>query len=75
MVEFNYKVVICDFMCVENVRIQFKFPKSKKKRIVKKFSKNPDNYKIIVKHSVFKLGETLYVSTKMSEQLKSILTN
>ena len=47
---------------------QFRFPKSKKKRIRKKWSKRKENYREKLK--AVKLGDTLYVSPSYFEVLK-----
>lgn len=47
---------------------QFRFPKSKKKRIRKKWSKRKENYREKLK--AVKLGDILYVSPSFLEVLK-----
>ena len=51
-------------------RSQFRFPRSKKKRIRKKFAKNQDNYRS--KPGMFMAGGRLIVHPKYYEELKRL---
>lgn len=52
---------------------QVKFPRSKKKRIRKKWEKNPKYYSLVDKNIFYidELNARIYVSTKMFEKIKS----
>jgi len=54
-------------------RIQFRFPRSKKKRIRKKWAKQERNYKRIPSKSIYKIGDAIYVHPILYEQLKKTL--
>jgi len=64
------KIFVNDFACITNERVQCRFPKSKKKRIRKKWSKRPSNYRIKEVHRMIQVGNNLYVSSNIYEQLK-----
>lgn len=54
---------------------QFRFPKSKKKRIRKKWSKRPENFHTVqvLGERVTKVGDTLFVGPKTLEALKNLI--
>ena len=53
--------------------VQIKFPKSKKRRIRRKWSKNPLNFAIRSDDLTYQLGNTLYVSKETFEKLKKMV--
>ena len=55
---------------VKKERIQYRFPKSKKKRIRRKWFKRPGNWKIVEKEMAVKIEGKIYVSPKMFQKLK-----
>lgn len=61
------------FLLPDSKRIQFKFPKSKKKRIRKKWLKRNENYKTIETERFIKFNNTIIVSTKSYNKLKTLL--
>ncbi|MPR36650.1 hypothetical protein [Salmonirosea aquatica] len=68
------RVEINDLMCVSQKRVQHRIPRSKRKRIRRKWAKNPENFKWVEKHIVYEINGTLYVSTKAFEVLKAQAT-
>lgn len=58
--------IIQSSQCAE--RKQFRFPKSKKKRIRAKWSKREENYKYIPK--IYRVGNTIYCHPYYYEKLK-----
>jgi hypothetical protein len=48
---------------------QFRFPKSKKKRIRKKWSKRKQNFKYITVQKMLKIGDTIFVSRKVFDTI------
>ena len=46
-------------------RVQYKFPRSKKKRIRKKWAKNPKNWKNVPKLETYQIGDTLIMHPEM----------
>ena len=66
------QVVVNDLVCVTNEWKQYRFPKSKKKRIRKKWAKKAFNYKVLELHKAIQFDGKLYVSKKTFEQLKAI---
>ena len=64
------QVFVADHACISREWKQIRFPKSKKKRIRKKWSKNDKYYGLADTHKAFQIGNKLYVSSKMFEALK-----
>ena len=54
-------------------RKQVKFPRSKKRRIRKKWAKNPANYEWIPWDRVYQMGGTLVMHPMMLVKLKKVL--
>ena len=71
-VPFGMQVIINDMACMSKERKQFRFPKSKKVRIRKKWSKRNANYRLEDVHKAIKIGNKLLVSSKMFEILKKL---
>lgn len=65
-------VIVNDFACISQEWKQYRFPKSKKKRIRKKWAKQSRYYRMQDIHRAFKVDGKLIVSTKVFEQLKSL---
>jgi len=61
----------------EFVSIQMRFPKSKKKRIRKKWTKNQKNYTLVEKDSfkIIQSGNNLFLSKKLFTMLKEQLNH
>lgn len=57
----NFAVVANDLMCTSKSWRQYRYPKSKKKRIRKKWSKNINNWRFHEIHSAFKTKEGLLI--------------
>ena len=53
-------------------KVQFRFPRSKKARIRKKWSKNDKNYKQVP--IIYKMGETIIAHPSIIDQLNNDLT-
>jgi len=66
---FGLNIEIKDYLCFTKERKQFRFPKSKKVRIRKKWRKQPKNFRLEDVHKVFKVGNTLFVSSLIHEKL------
>ena len=67
------QLVINDATCVKKEKIQFRFPKSKKKRIRKKWAKRDTNFKTIEKHVCYKIpNDVLVISSKIYNELEKI---
>lgn len=64
-------VIINDSMCKGFDLVQFRFPKSKKKRIRNKWKKDPRNYRHIEVSKAFVVGHRMYVTTDMFNQLRN----
>lgn len=62
-----------DMLCISKERKQYRFPKSKKKRIRKKWSKRDKNFKMQDVHSmiVVKSERKIYVSQKAFDAWKA----
>ena len=57
-------------MC-EAEEIQYRFPRSKKARIRKKWARRPQNWKSIARDQVFKVGNKLVCSPSIHAKLKA----
>jgi len=64
------KVIVNDLATEQDKHIQFRFPKSKKKRIRNKWAKREGNFKWKKVYSIIKMPGYLVVHSKMFEQLK-----
>lgn len=51
-------------------RKQVRFPRTKKRRIRKKWAKRPENYKTIPWDKVYQMGDAIYAHPAMIEKLK-----
>ncbi len=58
------------YMC-EAEEIQYRFPRSKKARIRKKWARRPQNWKSIARDQVFKVGNKLVCSPSILAKLKA----
>ena len=71
---FGIQVFVNDMACISNEWKQYRFPKSKKVRIRKKWSKNRANFRIEEVHKVIMLKSEnkMFVSQKTYDQLKHL---
>jgi len=67
----SFYLVVNDLICITQELIQFRFPKSKKKRIRNKWSKRMDNFKMQQVDRVLSYGRNIYVSQKMYDAIES----
>jgi hypothetical protein len=51
-------------------RVQFRFPKTWKKRIRKKWAKRPENYRVVPRKDVYRVGDRLLMHPALWEELK-----
>ena len=65
----GYEIIKHDVACVTNDYKQIKFPKSKKKRIRKKWAKNQKNYGLVELHKTIVIGKKMYVSSDLYNKL------
>lgn len=72
MAHNNIPVIVNDFACITQEWEQYKFPKSKKKRIRKKWAKQSGYFRVQDVHRAIKIQGQLFVSTKIYEQLKNM---
>ena len=65
-------VFVNDMACISKEWKQYKFPKSKKKRIRRKWSKRTENFKMQDIHRIIVIKEErkVFVSQKMYDKLK-----
>ena len=64
---FGYKIVTSPIMVD---RFQFRFPRSKKRRIRKKWSKRYENYKTAPKEEVFIIGDSIICHPSMAVKIE-----
>lgn len=65
----QFEVITNDNLCIKKEYAQYRFPKSRNKRIRRKWSKRNINYKIIDKHYVWRIENKIYMSTKMRDKM------
>lgn len=66
------KVVINDLSCISEELKQFRFPKSKRIRIRNKWKKRKQNYRFEKVHRIIKVGDTMFVSSKIFNEMLKI---
>ena len=71
-VPFGFQVVVNDMACISKEWKQYRFPKSKKVRIRKKWSKRSVNFRMQDVHRVIKMQDRLFVSSLIFEKLKGL---
>ena len=71
-VNFGFQVVVNDIACISKEWKQYRFPKSKKVRIRKKWSKRSVNFRMQDVHRVIKMQDKLFVSSLIFEKLKGL---
>ena len=69
-VPFGFQVVVNDMACISKEWKQYRFPKSKKVRIRKKWSKRSVNFRMQDVHRVIEMQGKLFVSSLIFEKLK-----
>ncbi len=71
---FGIQVFVNNMACISNEWKQYRFPKSKKKRIRKKWSKRNVNFRMQEVHKVimFKAENKMYVSQKTFDKLEEL---
>lgn len=67
------QVIVNDVACVSRKWKQYRFPKSKKKRIRKKWAKNNKYFRMQDVHSAINFDGKLIVSSKMYEKMKTLI--
>ena len=65
-------VHVNDMYCITHKWKQYRHPKQKSHRRVKKWAKNRKHYRMEEQHRAFDMQGKLFVSTKIFEQLKSL---
>lgn len=53
-------------------RVQVRVPRSKKRRIRKKWAKRPENYKIVPWDKAYQIGDVVYMHPSMAEKLRRL---
>lgn len=75
--DFSIHNPFCGIPIIENMymceaeEIQYRFPRSKKARIRKKWARRPQNWKSIARDQVFKVGNKLVCSPSIHAKLKA----
>lgn len=64
------RVEINDRLCIDIGWVQYRFPKRKSWRVVKKWRKNRNNFRLEERHRAIQVGDVLYVSSLGYEALK-----
>jgi len=69
---FGTSIVVSEFLSGQNSK-QVRFPRSKRKRIRKKWSKDPRNFALVREPQVFRVGETIVADPiSYAEILKAV---
>ena len=58
---FGVRVVVSKNIPIDRVRVQYRFPRSKRKRIRKKWREDMKNWKWEERHNAYMFGGTMYV--------------
>ena len=69
----TYEIFPNDALCLSNEKKQFRFPKSKKVRIRKKWAKKNNNYKLVEVSKIVYIGNRVYMSSKQYFQYKEAM--
>ena len=67
----NFNIVVNDNLCITTEWEQVRFPKTKKKRIRKKWSKKNSNFGIVKIHRIIQFGDKIMVSKRDFETLRN----
>ena len=67
----GFRVYSSPHMCD---RVQFRFPRTKKRRIRKKWAKRVENWKTVPWDKVYRMGDAIYAHPIMIEKLKRDLS-
>ncbi len=65
------EIIANNILTKSHERVQFRFPKSKKKRIRKKWFKDSRNFKMVEKEIIIKIEDKLIVSEETYNKLKN----
>ena len=69
MIFNGFKIIPHPMLRPYLVSKQFRFPKTKKKRIRKKWAKKPENYKMVSEDKGIIIGDTVFVSQQAFDRL------
>lgn len=75
---FGFAIRIDDQLGLKNERRQFRFPRSKKRRIQRKWAKHPNNFKTVtsMEPAAYRLLDVVVMNSAMFKKLKlSLATN
>lgn len=67
----KWNVIVNDLLCVSKELKQFRFPRSRKKRIRNKWSMRKCNFRMEDVYYMRRIGNTLYVSRKHMDAIRS----
>ncbi|GGD45317.1 hypothetical protein GCM10011514_06660 [Emticicia aquatilis] len=67
----NFEFIPNDSVTIFTERVQVKFPKSKKRRIRKKWAKNASNFQYLKVDRPLRIGNKFYVSKRIFEALRT----
>lgn len=65
------RLVVDDALCVFSERVQVRFPRSKKRRIRKKWAADPRNYRSVLRERIVRMGDVWLVSSAAAAKLKA----
>jgi len=72
IIQNGYQIKINDMACITWEFKQYRFPKQKSHRRTKKWAKNKRNFRSERVHQVVLMGNVIFVSSKMFEDLKNL---
>lgn len=68
-----HNIIVNDLLCVKKELKQYRFPKSKKKRVKRKWAKMRHNFRLEDVHTSISVNGDLFVSTKIYNKIKELL--
>ena len=71
----GFNIEVNDFLCCRLKHIQYKFPRSKKIRIRRKWQKRQNNYKTIEENFVYKVDDRIIMSSKIFKIFNKLKEN
>ena len=73
IIPLGVKIIVNDLACIKNEWRQVRFPKSRKKRIRRKWAKKRENFGLKEVHHLVRFGDTVFISDKMRGKLMQTL--
>lgn len=69
---FEYKIIPNDLIALQRELLQVRFPKTKRKRIRRKWAKNKKNWQVREVHKMIKIDDTFFVTNHLYGKILKI---